>query len=56
MKMEMSKDPEDLPSPTDILQKVFWGLPNEYETAVENLEGKPFKKYKVKVTETEVTA
>ena len=56
MKMEMSKEPEDLPSPTDILQKVFWGLPNEYETAVENLEGKPFKKYKVKVTETEVTA
>ena len=56
MKMEMTKDPEDLPSPTDILQKVFWGLPNEYETAVENLEGKPFKKYKVKVTETEVTA
>ena len=56
MRMEMSKDPEDLPSPTDILQKVFWGLPNEYETAVENLEGKPFKRYKVKVTETEVTA
>ena len=62
MKMEMSKDPEDLPSPTEIVQKVFWGLPNEYETAVKHLEGTPFSKYKMDVVmggysvEEEVTA
>jgi len=49
MKMEMSKDPEDLPSPTEIVQKVFWGLPNEYETAVKHLNGTPFSKYKMDV-------
>jgi|9_EtaG_2_1085328.scaffolds.fasta_scaffold02592_2 hypothetical protein len=51
MKMEMSKDPEDLPSPTEIVQKVFFGLPNEYGPAIEHLEGDPFKDFKVKVTE-----
>ena len=59
MKMEMTKDPEDLPSPTEIVQKVFWGLPNEYAAAVEHLDDNPFKKYKVQVPkadETEVVA
>lgn len=56
MKMRMEKDPEDLPSPTSIVQKVFWGLPNEYDTAVEHLDDKPFKKYKVEIIETEVVA
>ena len=59
MKMEMTKDPEDLPSPTEIVQKVFWGLPNEYAAAVEHLDNNPFKKYKVQVPkadETEVVA
>ena len=62
MKMEMTKDPEDLPSPTEIVQKVFWGLPNEYAAAVEHLDGNPFNKYKVQVpkvdekNETEVVA
>ena len=53
---KMEKDPEDLPSPTSIVQKVFWGLPNEYDTAVEHLDDKPFKKYKVEILETEVVA
>ena len=47
MRMKMDKDPEDLPSPTEIMQKVFWGLPNEYETAVKHLNGAPFSKYKM---------
>ena len=51
MKMEMSKDPEDLPSPKEIVEKVFFGLPNEYGPAIEHLEGDPFKDFKVKVTE-----
>ena len=37
MTMEMSKDPEDLPSPAEIVQKVYWGLPNEYGPSVEHL-------------------
>lgn len=51
MRMEMSKEPEDLPSPAEIVQKVFFGLPNEYGPAIEHLEGDPFKEFKVKVTE-----
>ena len=49
MKMKMDNDPEDLPSPTEIMQKVFWGLPNEYEAAVKHLNGTPFIKYKMDV-------
>lgn len=56
MKMVMEKDPEDLPSPTEIVQKVFFGLPNEYGPATEHLIGSPFDEFKVKVIETEVTA
>jgi hypothetical protein len=33
------------------VQKVFFGLPNEYGPAIEHLEGDPFKEFKVKVTE-----
>ena len=51
MRMVMSKEPEDLPSPTEIVEKVFFGLPNEYGPAIEHLEGDPFKEFKVKVTE-----
>ena len=51
LRMEMSKEPEDLPSPTEVVEKVFFGLPNEYGPAVEHLEGDPFKEFKVKVNE-----